>query len=152
MLPLGSPGHHSRWVWPGARLLPSLPRSRSPTIPCLSEDVPRSTDRVIPLSDDHHRSAHVVKYGLRNTSQEKAAERPEPSGSENDEVHIAAVRAPHDFPRRIALICQSLEREPTIAQEHARATEIRYDRSVVEDFVARLPEALRRDVASGREF
>jgi len=47
---------------------------------------------------------------------------------------------------------ESIEREPTTAQDHAGATEIRYDRSVIEDFVARLPEALRTDVASGREF
>src|SRR5262249_9002241 len=45
-----------------------------------------------------------------------------------------------------------LERQATTTQHHAGATEIRYDRSVVEDFVARLPDAPRTDVASGREF
>jgi hypothetical protein len=40
----------------------------------------------------------------------------------------------------------------TAAQDEIAASEIRYDRSVVEDFVARLPEALRADLTSGREF
>src|SRR6266446_4778632 len=48
---------------------------------------------------------------------------------------------------------ESLDRQtPTTTPDHAGVTEIRYDRRVVEDFVARLPEALRTDVASGREF
>jgi hypothetical protein len=56
-----------------------------------------------PLSDDHHQPPRVVKYGLRDASQEKAADCSESSGAENDEVDIAAPRHPHDFPRRIAL-------------------------------------------------
>src|SRR5215470_3902734 len=32
------------------------------------------------------------------------------------------------------------------------STEIQYDRAVVEDFVSRLPEALRADISLGREF
>src|SRR6185436_20154019 len=72
------------------------PRSRRLTIPRVSDDIPRSTDGVIALSDDHHRPADVVKDGLRDTSQQKAAERAQPSGSENDEVDIAAARAPND--------------------------------------------------------
>ncbi len=45
-----------------------------------------------------------------------------------------------------------LERETAPASPRTVATEIRYDRSVVEDFVTRLPEALQVDVALGREF
>ena len=71
--------------------------------------VPNDQRAVSSIPDDHHRPAQVVKYGLRNTSQEKAADCPESSSSENDEVDIAAARAPHDFPRRIALRHQSLD-------------------------------------------
>jgi hypothetical protein len=44
-----------------------------------------------------------------------------------------------------------------LEQEHhatpaAVDAEIHYDRAVVEDFVARLPEALRADLRLGREF
>ena len=48
---------------------------------------------------------------------------------------------------------ERLERETRgSAQHQVGGAEIRYDRSVVEDFVARLPEALRTDLTSGREF
>jgi hypothetical protein len=61
------------------------------------------------LPDDHYRTVHVVKYGLRDAAKEKAADCSESSGSENDEVDIAAARDPHDFPRRIAVRHQSLD-------------------------------------------
>src|SRR5262245_1058441 len=46
---------------------------------------------------------------------------------------------------------ERLEHELTATRDSA-GTEIHYDRAVVEDFVARLPEALRADVRLGREF
>jgi site-specific DNA recombinase len=47
---------------------------------------------------------------------------------------------------------EALERErEEAATEHAR-TEVRYDGSVLEDFVAHLPEALRSETRLGREF
>jgi hypothetical protein len=83
-------------------LLPNPPRSRWPTIPCICNDVARSPDGVIGLSDDHYRPPHMVNNGLRDTSPEKVAERPEPSSSENDEVDSAVARGPHELPRRLA--------------------------------------------------
>src|SRR5262249_44020314 len=46
---------------------------------------------------------------------------------------------------------EQLEQEQPANSELA-GIEIHYDRTVVEDFVARLPEALRADVSLGREF
>jgi hypothetical protein len=46
---------------------------------------------------------------------------------------------------------QSAEREPPCTSS-ARCTELRYDRSVVSDFISRLPETLRVNVDLGREF
>jgi hypothetical protein len=46
----------------------------------------------------------------------------------------------------------ALERERAQAPSDEGRMEIRYDRSVVEDFVAHLPEALRSETQSGREF
>ena len=45
-----------------------------------------------------------------------------------------------------------LEQETQSPGRESSAVEIRYDRAVVEDFVTRLPEALRVDVRLGREF
>ena len=53
--------------------------------------------------------------------------------------------------QRIWAQVEQLEQEQSAPPESA-ATEIRYDRAVVEDFVARLPEGLRADVRLGREF
>ena len=50
-----------------------------------------------------------MEDGLRDASEEKAAEGPESPSSENDEVDVAAVRGPHDFPRGIAFRHQSLD-------------------------------------------
>jgi hypothetical protein len=61
------------------------------------------------LSDDHYRTAHVVKYGFRDAAKEKAADCSDSSGSEHDEVDIAAARDPHDLPRRIAVRHPSLD-------------------------------------------
>src|SRR5713101_7373207 len=46
---------------------------------------------------------------------------------------------------------EALERIRSSARE-AQLSEIRYDRTVVADFLARLPQALRADVRLGREF
>ena len=46
---------------------------------------------------------------------------------------------------------EQLEQEQPANPESA-SIEIHYDRAVIEDFVARLPEALRADVVLGREF
>ncbi|MGO9605402.1 MAG: hypothetical protein ACLQAT_18775 [Candidatus Binataceae bacterium] len=46
---------------------------------------------------------------------------------------------------------QSAEREPA-SPSPAPYTELRYDRSVVSDFISRLPETLRVNVDLGREF
>jgi site-specific DNA recombinase len=46
---------------------------------------------------------------------------------------------------------QSLEREAR-SDAHSPYTEIRYDRTVVQDFISRLPETLPADVDLGREF
>jgi hypothetical protein len=53
--------------------------------------------------------------------------------------------------QRIWAEVEQLEQEQPTNRESA-PTEIHYDRAVVEDFVARLPEALRADVGLGREF
>ena len=53
--------------------------------------------------------------------------------------------------QRIWAQVEQLEQEQPAKPESA-PTEIHYDRAVVEDFVARLPEALRADVRLGREF
>jgi hypothetical protein len=53
--------------------------------------------------------------------------------------------------QRIWAQVEQLEQEQPENPESA-PTEIHYDRAVVEDFVARLPEALRTDVRLGREF
>ncbi len=53
--------------------------------------------------------------------------------------------------QRIWAQVEHLEQEQPANPESAPA-EIHYDRAVVEDFVARLPEALRADVSLGREF
>ena len=53
--------------------------------------------------------------------------------------------------QRIWAQVEQLEQEEPANPESA-PTEIHYDRAVVEDFVARLPEALRADVRLGREF
>jgi DNA invertase Pin-like site-specific DNA recombinase len=47
---------------------------------------------------------------------------------------------------------ETLEREREEASTEDVRTEVRYDRSVVEDFVAHLPEALRSETRLGREF
>src|SRR5262249_31806318 len=47
---------------------------------------------------------------------------------------------------------EQLEQEPQSTGRESSAVEIRYDPAVVEDFVTRLPEALRVDVRLGREF
>jgi len=47
---------------------------------------------------------------------------------------------------------EALEKEASPPPPVPRSVEIRCDRSVVEEFVNRLPEALRVDVALGREF
>ena len=47
---------------------------------------------------------------------------------------------------------EELERSTASSIVQPQSTEIRYDRAVVEDFVAHLPEALRTDAQSGREF
>ena len=47
---------------------------------------------------------------------------------------------------------EQLVQEPQSTGRESSAVEIRYDRAVVEDFVTRLPEALRVDVRLGREF
>ena len=44
----------------------------------------------------------MVHNSLRDASKEKAAERPESSGAEHDEVHIPSTGAFHDLPRWIA--------------------------------------------------
>jgi hypothetical protein len=81
-----------------------------------SSRISRSAYGVIASSDDHHRPADVMKYGLRDASQKKAAECPESSGSENDEVDVAAVRGLHDFPRRVALRNQSRDRTSSLRE------------------------------------
>src|SRR5262249_60034661 len=53
--------------------------------------------------------------------------------------------------QRIWAQVEQLEQEQPATSASAPA-EIHYDRAVVEDFVARLPEALRADVRLGREF
>ena len=53
--------------------------------------------------------------------------------------------------QRIWVQVEQLEQEQPANPEPA-SVEIHYDRAVVEDFVARLPEALRADVRLGREF
>jgi site-specific DNA recombinase len=53
--------------------------------------------------------------------------------------------------QRIWAQVEQLEQEQPENPESV-PTEIHYDRAVVEDFVARLPEALRADVRLGREF
>ena len=53
--------------------------------------------------------------------------------------------------QRIWAQVEQLEQEQAAKPESA-PIEIHYDRAVVEDFVARLPEALRADVRLGREF
>ena len=53
--------------------------------------------------------------------------------------------------QRIWAQVEQLEQEQPENPESAPA-EIHYDRAVVEDFVARLPEALRADIRLGREF
>jgi len=53
--------------------------------------------------------------------------------------------------QRIWAQVEKLEQEEPANPEFA-SIEIHYDRAVVEDFVARLPEALRVDVRLGREF
>jgi site-specific DNA recombinase len=53
--------------------------------------------------------------------------------------------------QRIWAQVEQLEQEQPANPESA-ATQIHYDRAVVEDFVARLPEALRTDIRLGREF
>ena len=47
---------------------------------------------------------------------------------------------------------EALERDRKEVLAEQAPTEIRYDRSVVEDFVAHLPEALRDEARLGREF
>ncbi len=47
---------------------------------------------------------------------------------------------------------EELEQQPKMEPSENLVTEIHYDRAVVEDFVARLPDALRSDVQLGREF
>jgi hypothetical protein len=47
---------------------------------------------------------------------------------------------------------EHLEQEHESPGQESSPIEIRYDRAVVEDFVTRLPEALRADVRLGREF
>jgi site-specific DNA recombinase len=47
---------------------------------------------------------------------------------------------------------ERLEQKPQLPGSESLAMEIHYDRAVVEDFVARLPEALRTDIRLGREF
>ena len=84
-----------------------------------------SVRAVSSFADDHHRPAHVVKYGLRDASQEKAADCSESSGSENDEVDIAAARHPHDFPRRIALRSQSLDGTSNFREYRGRVRQYR---------------------------
>jgi hypothetical protein len=54
--------------------------------------------------------------------------------------------------QRIWVQIEEFEQQPRIEQPESAVTEIRYDRAVVEDFVAKLPEALRSDVRLGREF
>jgi hypothetical protein len=61
------------------------------------------------LPDDYDWTVQVVKYGLRDTAKEKAADCSESPGSENDEVDVAAARDPHDFPRWIAVRQQALD-------------------------------------------
>ena len=92
------------------------PITKELTIPCCTDDISRSAYGVIAPSDDHHRPADVMKYSLRDASQEKAAECPESSGSENDEVDVAAVRGLHDFPRRVALRNQSRDRTSSLRE------------------------------------
>jgi len=53
--------------------------------------------------------------------------------------------------QRIWVQVEQLEQEQQANPESA-SVEIHYDRAVIEDFVARLPEALRADVRLGREF
>ena len=45
-----------------------------------------------------------------------------------------------------------MERHLLPDSRNRASSEIRYDRSVFEDFVAHLPDGLRADVSSGREF
>ena len=48
--------------------------------------------------------------------------------------------------QRVWAQVEELEQEPQSPARESSAVEIRYDRAVVEDFVTRLPEALRVDV------
>ena len=61
-----------------------------------------------------------MQYGLRDASQEKAAECPQASGTENDEVDVAAVRSLDDFPRRVALRNQSRDRTSSLREWRRR--------------------------------
>jgi hypothetical protein len=54
--------------------------------------------------------------------------------------------------QRVWTQVEQLEQESQSPGQEPSAIEIRYDRAVVEDFVTRLPEALRLDVRLGREF
>jgi len=54
--------------------------------------------------------------------------------------------------QRVWTEVEQLEQEPHSTGQELSAIEIRYDRAVVEDFITRLPEALRLDVRLGREF
>jgi Recombinase zinc beta ribbon domain/Recombinase len=47
---------------------------------------------------------------------------------------------------------ETLERDELSVSRNRASAEIRYDRTVVEDFLAPLPDGLRADVRSGREF
>lgn len=47
---------------------------------------------------------------------------------------------------------EMLERDQLSVSRNRASAEIRYDRTVVEDFLAHLPDALRSDVRLGREF
>jgi len=68
------------------------------------------------LPDDHYRTVHVMKYGLRDAAKEKAADCSESSGSENDEIDIAAARDPHDLARWIAVRHQPLDRTSSVRE------------------------------------
>jgi hypothetical protein len=121
LLPRGGPSHHSPVGWALGGRIPSEPATLEVAHDTMHLcDVARSPDGFIGLSDDHHRPPHVMNNGLRDASQEKAAERPEPSGSENDEVDIAVARGPRDLPRRIAFAHQLLDRTTSIREDRSR--------------------------------
>jgi site-specific DNA recombinase len=72
-------------------------------------------------------------------------------GIQQGHLHGRALEEALGTYQRIWAKVEQLEQERPADPDFV-ATEIRYDRAVVEDFVARLPEALRADVRLGREF